>query len=187
MTRVLVLYGTSEGHTEKIATVVANTLIEMGCDASVIQAGTVDPDIANYDGVIVAASIHGGRFQPAIVDCVSRHAAEISARPNALVEVCLSVLNKDDPAVAAKLEGIAGDFAKETSWRPAIVKRVAGAMPYTRFSLLMRWLVKPLIGEAGGATDTSRDYVYTDWDDLKSFSREFGRRVTTAAALQPLS
>lgn len=181
MTRILVLYGTSEGHTEKIATVVANTLNDLGCDANVIQAGTVDPAMADYDGVIVAASIHGGRFQPALVDCVRAHAVEIAARPNALIEVGLSVVNKSDPAVSARLDRTVREFAVETGWRPALVKQVAGAMPYTHFSRLMQWLVKAIVGEARGAVDTSRDYSYTDWDDLKAFSSEFGRRVTTAA------
>ena len=182
MSHILILYGTSEGHTEKVATIIANTLTDLRCDVDVIQAGTVDPAVAKYDGVIIAASIHGSRFQPALVDCVRKHAAEIAARPNALVEVCLSILNKSDPTVLAKLDAIVDDLATETRWRPDIIKRVAGAMPYTKFSLLIRWIVKSIIGEATGATDTSRDYVYTDWDDVRAFAREFGRRFTTAAA-----
>ena len=46
----------------------------------------------------------------------------------------------------------------------------------------MRWIIKRIVAKAGGDTDTSRDYVYTDWDDLKAFAMAFGRRVTTAAA-----
>jgi menaquinone-dependent protoporphyrinogen oxidase len=32
--------------------------------------------------------------------------------------------------------------------------------------------------------DTSRDYEYTDWDDVKAFAREFERRVLAAAPVQ---
>ena len=33
----------------------------------------------------------------------------------------------------------------------------------------------------GMSTDTSRDYVYTDWSDLRGFADEFGRRLAAAA------
>lgn len=182
MARILVLYGTSAGHTEKVSTIIANTLTELGCDVDVFQAGTVDPAITHYDGIIVAASIHGGRFQSAVVDAIRGHAAEIAAKPNALVQVCLSVLKTDDPAAIAGLDAMIRHLADDSGWNPATVKRVAGAMPYTKFNLLTRWVVKQLIGKSSGLADTSRDYVTTDWDDVKAFAREFGRRFTTAAA-----
>lgn len=182
MPRILVLYGTSEGQTEKIATTIGNTLIGAGCDADVIKAGTIDPSMALYDGVIVAASIHGGRFQQKVIDSVRDHAAEISAKPNAFVDVCLAVLQKGDQKVAADLAAIESRFSQETGWTPKMVKRVAGALLYTKYNFLMRWIMKRIVAKAGGDTDTSRDYVYTDWDDVKAFAAEFGRRFTAAAA-----
>jgi menaquinone-dependent protoporphyrinogen oxidase len=182
MARILVLYGTNEGHTEKVATVIGNTLIENGCDADVVKAGTIDPAMSTYDGVIVAASIHGGRFQGAVVDCVRRHAAAISSKPNAFINVCLAVLQKNDPKVTADLAMIVNRFAKDSGWTPAIVKPVAGALLYTRYNFLMRWIMKRIVAKAGGDTDTSRDYVYTDWEDVKAFARDFGRRLPAAAA-----
>ena len=182
MSRVLVLYGTSEGHTEKVATIIGNTLIANGCHADVIKAGTVDPSVRDYDGVIVAASIHGGRFQEAVVTCVRAHAAAIAAKPNALVEVCLTIVRKNDPKVTADLSAIVDRFSRETGWTPATVKPVAGALLYTRYNFLMRWIMKRIVTHQGGDTDTSRDYVYTDWDEVKAFATEFSRRIPAAAA-----
>ena len=182
MARVLVLYGTSDGHTEKVATVIGNTLVDDGCDADVIKAGTIDPAMSLYDGVIVAASIHGGRFQRTVIDAVRDHAAEIAAKPNAFVDVCLAVLKKNDPQVTADLGAIVDRFAKDSGWTPAIVKPVAGALLYTRYNILMRWMMRRIVAKAGGDTDTSRDYVYTDWDDVKAFAKDFGRRLMAAAA-----
>jgi len=34
----------------------------------------------------------------------------------------------------------------------------------------------------GGDTDTSRDYEYTDWNDLRAFGEAFARRFVPAAA-----
>jgi menaquinone-dependent protoporphyrinogen oxidase len=63
MARILVLYGTTERHTEKIAQSVGNTLTTRGFDVDIIEAGTLDPEPSGYDGIIVAASIHAGRRQ----------------------------------------------------------------------------------------------------------------------------
>lgn len=42
--------------------------------------------------------------------------------------------------------------------------------------------MKRIVAQSGGDTDTLRDYVYADWDELKVFARHFGRRVKMAAA-----
>ena len=60
MARILVLYGTTEGQTEKIAKAIASTLSGLGVDTDVVEAGAIDPDPRLYDGVIVAASVHVG-------------------------------------------------------------------------------------------------------------------------------
>ncbi len=67
MLRVLVLYGTSEGHTAKIAEAMSNALNGIGIDTDVIEAGTVDPAIAGYSAVIVAGSVHAGSFQKSLI------------------------------------------------------------------------------------------------------------------------
>jgi len=44
-------------------------------------------------------------------------------------------------------------------------------------------MMKRIVGKAGGGTDTTRDYEYTDWNDLRAFAGEFARQVTTTEAI----
>jgi len=37
--------------------------------------------------------------------------------------------------------------------------------------------MKRVVAKVAGDTDTTRDYEYTDWDDLRAFAREFAGRV----------
>jgi menaquinone-dependent protoporphyrinogen oxidase len=37
--------------------------------------------------------------------------------------------------------------------------------------------MKRIVSKGGGDTDTSRDYEYTDWEDLRTFAREFAGYV----------
>lgn len=179
MARILVIYGTTEGHTEQIATAIGNALTAGGFDVDTIQAGTLDPRPADYDGIIVSASVHGGRYQKAVGQWIRTHAADLRTKPTAFVSACLGVL-QHDPKVDAELGAIIHRFIDPLGWQPAVVKRVAGALLYTKYNLLMRWMMKRIAARAGGDTDTSRDYDYTDWDDLQVFAEEFGRRVAGA-------
>jgi menaquinone-dependent protoporphyrinogen oxidase len=40
------------------------------------------------------------------------------------------------------------------------------------------------VASAGGDTDTSRDYEYTDWKDLREFTARFAALVTPALAMR---
>jgi menaquinone-dependent protoporphyrinogen oxidase len=63
-----------------------------------------------------------------------------------------------------------------------VIKFVAGALPYTRYNWLKRWIMRRIVAKAGGDTDTTRDFEYTDWEDLRAFARTFGRNLRKVAA-----
>lgn len=178
MTRVLIVYGTTEGQTEKIANVLADTLRLSGVSTSVIRAGAGDAAVQDHDGVIVAASVHAGRYQKPVIKWVRDHAREFGNRPTAFVSVCLGVLQKDDPKVARHLDAIVQGFCDATGWRPGIVTQVAGALLYTHYGVLTRWIMKGIVARAGGDTDTSRDYDYTDWAQVRAIADEFARSLS---------
>jgi menaquinone-dependent protoporphyrinogen oxidase len=179
MSKILVLYGTTEGHTASIATSIGDTLTALGFDVDVVRAGSVDPPPSAFDGVIVAASLHAGRYQKAVGRWIRAHRAELGAKPTAFVSVCLAVASKRPKAIA-EVDAIIKRFIQEIGWTPTVTKAVAGALLYTKYNLFIRWLMKRMAAAEGGDTDTSRDYDYTDWNDLRDFAGEFGRRVAAA-------
>ena len=180
MARILVLYGTTEGQTAKIAAAIAGTLRGLGCYTDIVEAGPLDPDPRLYDGVIVAASVHVGSFQKPVLRWVRAHADRLASRPTAFVPVCLAVLGKG-PKAAAEVQAIVERFQAQSCWRPSTTRAVAGALLYTRYNFFKRWIMKRIVAQQGGDTDTSRDYEYTDWNDVRAFAIEFGRRVRGAA------
>ena len=181
MPRILIVYGTTYGHTATIADAIAATCRGHGALVDIAVASQQAPAPAGYDGVIVAASVVAGGYQKPVIRWVQEHRATLDALPTAFVSVCLGILQAD-PKVHAELEAIAGRFRAETGWNPGIVKPVAGALFYTRYSWILRLMMKRIAKKAGGGTDTRRDYVYTDWKDLDAFAAGFARRVSVKAA-----
>lgn len=187
MARILVLYGTTDGHTRKIAERLGGALRDAGCAAEVVEArraGTaVIPDY--YDGVMVAASIHAGGYQRAVRRWVQWHAAGLNDRPSAFVSVCLGVLEQRPEAQRAVRE-ILERFLQRAGWRPEVTQTVAGALPYTRYNWFKKWALRRMAAKAGMQTDTSRDYEFTDWGQVRALAQDFAARVRRPAPVVPV-
>jgi len=178
MLRILVAFATTEGHTAKVAVALQRRLRRGGHAVDIFNVGDVDLNPAMYDAIIVAASVHGGRYQAGVVHWVMRHVGALNAKPTAFVSVCLGVL-QHDAKVQRELQVIVDAFLRSTGWRPVDTRKVAGALKYTRYNFLVRWLMKRIVRKAGGNTDTSRDYEYTDWTDLDRFADGFTARLAS--------
>jgi menaquinone-dependent protoporphyrinogen oxidase len=182
MSRVLILFGTTDGQTRKIAAGLAAAIRESGCEVDVVEAktGGRDADPARYDGVIVAASIHISAFQRPVRHWVRRHAAELNRRPTAFVAVCLGIL-EERPEARLEVLRIMQRFLDGAGWHPTINEPVAGALPYTRYGFIKRWAMKRKVAKISNDTDTTRDYEYTDWGAL----RELGHRFAALPGVAP--
>lgn len=167
MANVLIVYGTTEGHTRRIAGRLAEFASEYGHAATVMDAAAeARVPRGRYDAVIVAASLRRQRHQASAARFVRRNLAWIKHLPTAFFSVSLSAAGKDE----RQREGArrcADAFLKETGWHPGMVRLVAGALLYSRYGVVTRWVMRMIARREGGDTDTSRDYEYTDWEQLR--------------------
>ncbi len=171
---VLLVYGTTEGQTRKIARFVAHRLLQSSqkvLTADAREAAFI-PEPRDFDAVIIAASLHAGHYQRPIIDFVRGNRAAISGKPNAFLSVSLSAAGSD-PRDAADLGRCVADFVRDTGWVPERVHHVAGALLYSTYGLFTRWVMKRIAARRGGPTDTRRDHELTDWDDLAKFIDAF--------------
>jgi menaquinone-dependent protoporphyrinogen oxidase len=178
MPRVLIFFGTTDGHTAKIATRLGEDFRDLGATVHIVGAGSghADPCPRDYDAVIVAASLHLSNYQRPVREWVRAHSRELSGMPSAFLSVCLGVL-QPEPEVQQELTLIMERFFATSGWRPTSSLAVAGALRYSRYGWLKRWLMRRAARKAGVETDPSRDYEYTDWEELRGFAEAFLQRV----------
>jgi menaquinone-dependent protoporphyrinogen oxidase len=174
--RILVVYGTTTGHTSRVARVIGDALRARNFEVDVAEAGMAGK-AEDYIGVVVAASVRGGKYPRTVRHWVRANADALQQRPTAFVSVCLAVLDRR-PTARRELYAVVDRFLRESGWEPSVTKLVAGALFYTQYNWFMRLVMKRIVKGAGGDTDTSRDYEYTDWDDLRGFAQLFGDRVS---------
>jgi menaquinone-dependent protoporphyrinogen oxidase len=83
--------------------------------------------------------------------------------------------------------GYIEEFVRETGWCPAKVG-LFGALLYTQYGFIKRHLMKKTSPNKGNPdTDTSRDYVYTEWDGVKHLVEESLETLVPEAAREPQS
>jgi menaquinone-dependent protoporphyrinogen oxidase len=181
MARVLIVFGTTNGQTAKIASRMGGTLRNRGHEVTVASAAGDPPGPAGYGAVLVAASVHAGHFQREVTRWVQRYAYALNRVPSAFVAVSLGILQKD-PAVQEEIRGIDDRFLIGCGWRPRWTLPVAGALTYTRYNLVTRWMMRRIAARAGGDTDTSRDYEYTDWAAVSALCETLAGTLAPATA-----
>lgn len=176
--RFLVLYGTTDGHTRKIAAAIADTLRTLGDDVEVVNAKRRTPEARpeDFDAVFVAGSLHMGGYQRSLRRWVRAHADALLQKPTAFVSVCLGTLEHREKA-DRELEDARNRFFAYTGWRPMLTKVVAGALPFTQYGWLKRLVMRRIAAKNMRAVDTRRDYEFTDWNDLKAFTLSVRHRV----------
>ena len=123
--------------------------------------------------MIVGAGVRYGSYTSVVERVVREHFAHVVQRPNAFFSVSLSGGGPGaKPAEAARY---IDKFSEHTQWHPHVTASFGGALLYSRYNFFIRWLMKQIVGAAGGDTDTSRDYEYTDWARLRTDVEAFLR------------
>lgn len=183
MKPVLILYATREGQTRHIAEYIAKALSKRGCTAQVhnVKVHPETVQLSNYSAAILAASVHAGRHEPEMESFVRKHRDQLELLPTAFFSVSLSEAGAEDPNAspeereqsAADVDRMIEEFFVATEWRPQRAYPVAGALAYTHYGTLVRFLMKRIAEKAHASTDTSRDHVFTDWDALDHFVEVF--------------
>jgi menaquinone-dependent protoporphyrinogen oxidase len=77
-----------------------------------------------------------------------------------------------------EVQKITNDFLEQTGWKPMMTTQIAGALKYTEYDYFKRLIMKMISKKERGATDTSQDYEYTNWDEVIQFINEFANKVS---------
>lgn len=182
---VLIIFGTVEGHTRKIARNLSATVQSLGHQATVFDAGDLgDVDLDVADAIIVCAPVHIGTFPTAIAHWLKTKAGKLAELPSAFVSVSLAAASPF-PEEHAEIQKITEKLFETTGWRPMMVHQAAGALKYPEYDFLKRLLMKHIAYREGGPTDVTKDHEFTNWNALAAFAEGFIDSCRTTAGAVP--
>jgi menaquinone-dependent protoporphyrinogen oxidase len=180
--KVAVFFATREGQTSKIANRIAADLRAKGVAVDIVNVRTraAPLDWSAYATAFVAASVHSGHHEREMIEFVRGSRDELRRIGTVFISVSMSEAGAEDLHASAErrerseadAERMVDVFIKETGWKPERYLRVAGALLYTHYNFLVRFVMKRISRQNGGPTDTSRDYEFTDWPALDRFVDE---------------
>ncbi|AEM69512.1 NAD(P)H dehydrogenase (quinone) [Allomuricauda ruestringensis DSM 13258] len=170
--KILIVYGTSEGQTRKIARFMEEVL--QGGDHKVVIADATEepPSPSHFEVVLIGASVHMQKYQSAVTNYVMRHLDILNKKHSAFFSVSMAIASNIEEE-HEEIKKIALDFFARTGWKPNEVRHFAGALKYTQYDYFKKLIMRMIAKKEGGSTDTSRDHEYTDWDNVKSFVLNF--------------
>ena len=175
--KLLIVYGTTEGQTAKVVRHMEKKAIALGWDITAYNAIENPPSPHGFDLVVLAGSVHMGKYQSALVHYATDNAVALTDKPNAFVSVCMAAAHLDDEA-QKEVDGWLAAFEEETGWGPQQVEHVAGALKYVEYNWLKKMVMREIARSTGESTDTSQDHEYTDWNRLDTFMKELLERAT---------
>lgn len=179
--KILVVYGTTEGHTRDACRRVLRALEARGIQGVMADAAHGPPAPSDCDLCVVAASVHLGRYQAEVVDYVRRHRKALEGRPAAFLSFSLSAAGAN-PSDREGLARCVGRFIRRTGWTPAAVHHVAGAIRSSRYGVVKRLALRLIASLRGQDAATVRDHDFTDYEDLARFVIRFAEEHRVASA-----
>ncbi len=183
MKRILVIYSSAFGQTQAVATRLADRFRIAG--HTVELADIVRPPAPeSFDAVVLGARIQNGKHGEAMEAYVRTHRELLLKRSTAFFSVSMSAATASagpDP------HGYIATFLKTTSWQPGRWIAVAGGLPYRKYGLGLRLVMKFMSWRGGHSTDTSKNHEYTDWDQVTRFADDLARDLADATSLRSSS
>lgn len=188
MSRYLVAFVSREGQTEKIAHHVARRIEDDGSLVRLIdiRARESEVGIDDYDAVVIAGSLHLGRFDPELSAFIMRHGEALRRCPSAFLPVSLSAASHEESERVA-VDEIAQRYVAELGWKPDGIHHAAGAVNDRRLNTVERTVLHSILDSKGVARDPSGDTELTDWDALDEFIRSFEALVQLKPFHDPAS
>ncbi len=170
---IAIFYETWNGQTGRVAVRIAEGLRKAGHEAVVKRCRDATPaDVSAAEAVLVGSAVQMGKHHSKAVAFVKANLEVFKAKPSGFFSVSMTGRLKNAKE-KEMMQKILSDFQKDSGWEPARVECVAGAILYTKYWFLVRWVMKRIAKSQGNDTDTSRDHEYTNWEQVDRFAAEF--------------
>lgn len=172
--KIAIFYESYLGHTEQVARRIRDHLEGKGQNTSLLKCSEpASVRVArNADAVLIGTPIRAGKLHKKVIGFARRNAGRLREKRTGLFIVCLAG-KESTPEALAEIRKYLDQFVALTGLAPTAKRAFGGALPYPKYNLILRYIMKKINQKHGGDIDTSRSYVYTDWDAVRGFAEEF--------------
>lgn len=168
MSRILIAYSTTDGHTPRICERLRQVIEQQGHSVTVVALAQAEAlDLPAFDSIVIGASIRYGKHQPQVAQFISRHQALLERKANAFftVNIVARKPEKNRPETNPYLI----KFLRQISWKPKLLEVFAGKLDYPRYRFFDRLMIRFIMLMTNGPTDPTAVIEFTDWQQVEAF------------------
>ena len=167
MKKNLIIYSTTDGHTEAICRYI-KSLLQKDFNTTLISIHKLDKlNLSHFDMIIIGASIRYGKHKPELYQFIKENINILNNVKTAFfsVNAVARNLEKNKPETNPYIK----KFLETSIWKPLHVAVFAGKISYPKYKLLDKLMIKLIMWLTNGPTNTSQEYEFTNWDDINQF------------------
>lgn len=177
--KVLIIYKSKYGQTKKIAEFIAKTYSDSNIVFDIFNVEKVLPsteDVLKYQKVIILSGLVAGGYGKSINRFISENLNTLSSIPCMFISVCLAINSKLENSISES-KAIPQRFVNGLGLKNAEIEVVAGCNSYTKYNFLLKYIMKRIARKEGSSDlDTSRNYEYTNWENVKDIAIKFAKK-----------
>jgi len=165
--KILLLYSSVDGHTQKICQHIANRLLQKGDTIETSSADYFYKSPEDFDLLILASSIRYGKHHENIERFIRMHSDILNRKKTVFISVNL-VARKAEKSTATTNPYVV-KFFKNIPWKPTHIEVFAGKLDYKKYSFTDRILIQLIMLITKGPLSTDTPIEYTDWTKVDAF------------------
>ena len=169
MTKILIVYATTDGHTRKICERLQQVIEEQGSKVLLLPIEDPQPDLTQFDKIVIGASIRYGKHSKLIYKFIDLNQTLLDSKPNAFfsVNVVARKPEKNQPDTNPYLK----KFLTQIAWKPKQLAVFGGNLNYPNCGYLDRQMIRLIMWMTKGPTAPDTVIDYTDWEQVEAFGK----------------
>ncbi|PID51272.1 MAG: menaquinone-dependent protoporphyrinogen IX dehydrogenase [Pasteurellales bacterium] len=169
--KTLILYVTADGQTKRIAENIAENIQGEISIFSLQEHKISAQQLNNADQIIIGASIRYGHFKPIVAKFIAQHYEILNQKKSAFFSV--NIVARKPGKNTAQTNAYTKKFLQKIKWKPTIAEVFAGRLMYPKYRWYDRLAIQFIMRLTGGETDTTKEFEYTNWKQVKAFAEKF--------------
>ena len=170
MSRSLIIYSSTDGHTKNICERITN-FSDQKNDIKIVSLNNITEfNLHEFDKIIIGASIRYGKHSENLYKFIELNKDLLDEKESAFfsVNVVARKPEKNTPDTNPYIK----KFLKISKWRPKKIAVFAGKVDYPKYSFFDKYIIKFIMFITKGPTDTTQTYDFTDWSKVDDFAKK---------------
>ena len=170
MSKFLIIYSTTDGHTKMICERIKNFITGSNKVELISLEESKKINLSNFEKIIIGASIRYGKHSKDLYKFINLNKNILEQKKSAFFSV--NVVARKPEKNTAETNPYINKFLKISKWRPNKIKVFAGKVDYPNYNFFDKNIIKLIMFITKGPTDTSQSYEFTDWSKVDSFAKD---------------